>query len=133
MEQAPQLDPSLEEEVIMAFRCQEVLTSAVFVALDSNEEGLKKTTKAFGINAESNDFVHKREMAKLVTAWQQGKIQRETKLKVAAVSRAHGEPVSMLPEDYELLLHTFRQKYGKIHDSKLTLAQTVSVAEEEAF
>ena len=64
MEQAPQLDPSLEsllqtanihEEVIMAFRCQDVLTSAVFVALDSTEEGLKKTAKAFGINAESNE------------------------------------------------------------------------------
>ena len=73
----------------MAFRCQDVLTSAVFVALDSTEEGPKKTAN-FGINAEGNDFVHKREMAKLVTPWQQRKIQQETKLKVDAVSRAHG-------------------------------------------
>ena len=61
MEQAPHLDLSLEgllrtanvhEEIIMAFRCQDVLTSAFFLTLDSTEEALRKTAKAFGINAE---------------------------------------------------------------------------------
>ena len=36
-----------------------------------------------------------------------------------ATPLTHGEPVSMLPEDYELLPHAFRQKCGKIRDSKL--------------
>ena len=47
---APHLDPSLEavlrshgvhDEIIMNFRCNDVLSQAVFVALDSSEEGLR--------------------------------------------------------------------------------------------
>ena len=157
------LEPALEgllrssnvhEEIIMAFRCQDVLSRAVFVALDTTEEGLTETATAFGIKAKGGSFEHKREMAKLIAAWQQGRIQNEVKVKVDAISKAHGEPVSMPPEDYEVLLTAFKEKHGKIHDSKLpaqsyfesfqdklqegrlkpeTLAQVVSLSEEEVF
>ena len=55
---AQQLDPSLEallrevnlnEELIMAFRVQEIIDRGLFVALDTSEEGLRKTAEeAFG-------------------------------------------------------------------------------------
>ena len=122
--------------------------------MDSSEEGLTKTATAFGIRVESVEFVHKREMAKLISAWQQGEIENDTKPKLDATSRAYGEPVSMLPEDYESLLTAFKKIHGKIYDSKLpaqsyyeafqdklqegrlkpeTLAQIVTLSEEEAF
>ena len=106
----PPLEPALEgllraqnmhDEVIMAFRCNDVLPRSVFFALDPTEEGLTKSAAAFEIRVESGEFVHKREMTKLITAWQQGKIEHDTKL-IDAVSRAHGEPVSMLTSTNEV-------------------------------
>ena len=58
MANAPPLEPGLEgllrsqnlhEEVIMAFRVNEVLSRSVFVALDTTIEGLSKTAETFGI------------------------------------------------------------------------------------
>ena len=127
-ENAPQLEPALEgllrprnphEGVTMAFRCNHVLTRSVSVALDSSEEGHTKTAKAFDINVETEQFVHMREMAKLISAWQQGKVEHETKREVDAICRARGEPVSMLLEDYESLLTSFKKVHGKFHDAKL--------------
>ena len=101
---AQQLDPSLEallrevnlnEELIMAFRVQEIHDRDTFVALDTSEEGLRKTAEeAFGVDP-SKWFVHKRGLAKIVKAWQTAKVQNETKVRVDAVARAHGEPVTM--------------------------------------
>ena len=163
MANAPPLEPALKgllrsqnlhEEVIMAFRCNEVLSRSVFVALDTTIEGLTKTAETFRIKVASGEFVHKREMAKLISAWQQGKVDQDTKQKVDAVCKAHGEPIAMLPEEYESLLVSFAKIHGKFHDAKLpaqsyfeafqdklqegrlkpeSLAQVVSLAEEEAF
>ena len=160
---APQLEPALEgllrsqnlhEEVITAFRCNEIVSRAVFVSLDTSIEGLTKTAETFGIKVSSGEFIHKREMAKLIAAWQQGKVDQDTKQKVDAVCKAHGEPISMLPEDYESLLTAFAKIHGKFPDTKLpaqsyfeafqdklqegrlkpeSLAQVVSLSEQEAF
>ena len=85
---AQQLDPSLEallrevnlnEELIMAFRVQEIFDRGLFVALDTSEEGLRKTAEeAFGVDP-AIGFVHKRELAKIVKAWHTAKVQNETK------------------------------------------------------
>ena len=65
-EKAPHLELALEgllrgqnlqEEVNMAFRCNDVLTRSVFVALDSSEERLTKTATTFRIRVESGEFV----------------------------------------------------------------------------
>ena len=98
---APHFDPSVEavlrshgvhDEIIMNFRRNNVLSQAVFVALDSSEEGLRSMTKyAFGIDLSSEGgFVHKREMAKVIASWKESQIQSETKTKVDSVARAHG-------------------------------------------
>ena len=162
---APHLDPSLEavlrshgvhDEIIMNFRCNDVLSQAVFVALDSSEEGLRSVAKdAFGIDLSTEGgFIHKREMAKVIASWKESRIQSETKTKVDAVARAHGEPVSYLPSEWVKILKTFKDKYGqripeyylpaqcyfevfeeKVNEGRLraeTLAQVISLEEEEA-
>ena len=160
---APQLEPSLEsllrshgvhESVIMACRCQDVVTRSVFVALDSSEEGLKDTAReAFGIDV-SQGFPHKRKFAKTnFSAWKKGRLQADTKAKVDAVTRAHGEHVTQLPADWESMMTKFKAKFGldipefhlpgqsylkpleeKLNEGRLkpeTLAQAISMEEEE--
>ena len=147
---------NVHENVITACRCQDVLTRSAFINLDSTEEDLKQTAKeAFGINVRVSEssFPHKREMSKLISAWKEGRLQQDTKEKVDAVSRAHGEPVSRLPEDWEAVMEAFQKKYGrdipedrlpshsyfesfeeKLNGNRLkpeTLAQVVSQEEEE--
>ena len=159
---APPMDPSLEallrsvnlcEQLITAFRVQEMTDRELFIALDTSEESLRDTCKdAFGIDP-SKGFAHKRELGKVIKAWNNAKVHSETKLKIDAVARSHGEPVSMLSSDWESLMTTFKSKYGAtIHDTLLTsqsyfegfeerlacgqlraetLAQIVSVREQE--
>ena len=115
---APRLEPSLEglllsanvkPQIIDAFRVQEITSVNLMVALDSTEEGFMKTCKqAFEIDTESGDFAHKREWAKLNMVWKQARITCDTKDRVDAVKRAHGEPVSFLTADWVSLLRQFR-------------------------
>ena len=160
---APQLEPTLEaalrkydvhEDIITGFRCNRIKSQAVFVALNRTVEGITDTLKeAFGVDP-SKGFVHKRELAQLIAAWEECKIQSETKSKVDAVARAHGEPISHLPADWESIMKGFKQKHGanipeyylpcqsffeafeeKVSEGRLrqeTLAQVVSLEEEEA-
>ena len=162
---APRLEPALEallrshsvhENVITALRCQDILTRSVFCELDTDVAGLQKTAKeAFGIdvNADQGAFLHKKEMAKIVAAWKEGRLQSDTKAKLDAVTMAHGEPVSRLPEDWDSVMEAFLNKYGKdIPEDRLpsqsyfesfeeklngnrlkpeTLAQVISQEEEE--
>ena len=126
----------------MNFKCNAVLTQAVFVALDSSEEGLSSMAKdAFGVDLSSEGgFVHKREMVKVIAS--------------SVVARAHGEPVSCLPSEWVKILKCFKEKCGqgipesalpaqccfeafeeKINEGRFraeTLAQVISLEEEEA-
>ena len=139
---APKLEPSLEglllsanvkPQIIDAFRVQEITSVNLMVALDSTEEGFMKTCKqAFGIDTEAGDFAHKREWAKLNMVWKQARITCDTKDRVDAVKRAHGEPVSFLTADWVSLLREFKQQRGKIQDSELP-AQSYYEAFEESL
>ena len=126
---APPLDPALEallrsvnlcEELIGAFRVQEVTDRELFVALDTSEESLRDTCKeAFGVDS-TKGFTYKRELGKIIKAWSNAKVHSDTKLKIDAVARSHGEPVSMLCADWESLMVTFKNKYGThLHDTVL--------------
>ena len=139
---APKLEPSLEglllsanvkPQIIDAFRVQEITSVNLMVALDSTEEGFMKTCKqAFGIDTEAGDFGHKREWAKLNMVWKQARITCDTKDRVDAVKRAHGEPVSFLTADWVSLLREFKKQRGKIQDSELP-AQSYYEAFEESL
>ena len=108
------------EDVIMAIRLQEITSRQLFVALDRTEEGFCDTCKeAFHVDP-SLGFKHKRELGRLVMVWNTAKVQRDTKVQIEAVHKAHGEPISMVTADWVSLLRTFRAKYGNnIHPSRL--------------
>ena len=123
---APPIDLGLEnllrqcdvkEPVIQAFRVRGITDRLQFVALDETTEGLRNTCKeALGVDTNLN-FEHKLEFAKISKAWSSAKIAAETKEKIDAVHRAHGEPVQMLEGD---LIRAFKVKYGRsIHPSRL--------------
>ena len=79
-----------------------------------NLEGrLAETAKeACGIDPALEGFPHNLELVKLVNACQLGRVQSETKQKINAVARAHGEPVTTLAVDWEALFTGFKQKFG---------------------
>ena len=161
---APHLDPFFEavlrshgvhDEIILNFRRNDVLSEAVFVALDTSEEGLRAMAKdACGLDlSPTGGLIHKREMAKVVASWKESRLQSDTKAKVDAVARAHGEPVSYLPSQWVKMLKSFQDRYGqripecylpaqcyfetfeeKINEGRLraqTLAKVISLEEEE--
>ena len=86
------LEPSLEallrevnchEEIIMAFRVQEIYDRSLFVALESSEDGIRTTAQeAFGINPDKG-FSHKRELAKVVKAWSTARLQTKQRRELA--------------------------------------------------
>ena len=112
------------EDVIMATRLQEIHSRQLFAALDRSEEGFCETCKeAFHIDP-SLGFKHKRELGRLLPVWNTAKVQRDTKVQIEAVHKAHGEPISMIVADRTSLIRTFKVKYGNnIHPSCL-LAQS---------
>ena len=109
----------MAEEVVMAFRLNEIVDREMFSELDVDEISFRKTMVNFGVD-ESKSFAHKRELTKLLKAWKATKIQVETKQKIDAVQRAHGEPVQTLVADWNSMICSFKDKYGSnIHDSRL--------------
>ena len=102
----------VHEGIIAGFHCNRIKSQAVFIALDRTVEGLTETLKeAFWVDA-SKGFAHKSELAQLIAAWEESKIQSETKTKVDAVARALGEPISHLAADWESIMKGFKLKYG---------------------
>ena len=100
----PLLEPALEallraadldENLISLFRFRKILDRQLFVALDADEAAIMKTlAKAFQLDSE--EFEDKLELAKISKAWwSTAKVQSDTKRKVDAVQKAHGEPVQL--------------------------------------
>ena len=76
---------------------------------------LRSTAKqALGLHA-SVEVHNVREMAKIISAWHEAKLQNDAVAKVDAVARAHGEPTSRFPQDWEAMMDIFRGKYEKGH------------------
>ena len=103
----------VKEPVIQAFRVRGITDRFLFVALDETTEGLRNTCReALGVDTNLN-FEQKLEFAKISKAWSSAKIAAETKEKIDAVRRAHGEPVQMLEGDWVSLIRAFKVKFGK--------------------
>ena len=116
----PQLEPALEsllrsadlnENLIELFRFRKILDRQLFVALDADEQAIIRTfSKAFQLDAD--EFDCKLELAKISKAWSTAKVQADTKRKVDAVQKAHGEPVQLLSEDWASLMRAFKKNMG---------------------
>ena len=138
----PQLEPALEallrsadlhENLINLFRFRKILDRQLFVALDENETAILRTlAKAFQLD--TDEFEDKLELSKISKAWSTAKVQSDTKRKVDAVQKAHGEPVQLLSEDWASLMRQFKKKYGKQRREtgfQRAPAQVISETEEE--
>ena len=79
--------------------------------LDS-ETALKDGASYLGFDFIFGGLPHKREFARVVTAWKTAKVMAETKLLTDAVARAHGVPVTLLPLDWTSILTETKKKFG---------------------
>ena len=98
-------------EIITAFRCQKVTDQQLFASMDEIAVELKKIcNEMFRLDTEKYGFPHKREWSKIHKAWLQSKVTAEVKVKVDAVTRAHGQPIQFLSSDWASLVVQFKQR-----------------------
>ena len=118
---ADQLEPSFEHllrdskvdnSTILALRHCQITDRDTFVGLDDSAEGLKALAKDMGIDLESGGMPHRREFARICTAWKKAKAQVEVKTSTEALQPQHGERITMLPEDWTSVIVQFKKKYG---------------------
>ena len=126
---SPPLEPAFEhllrnatvhESVIDTLRVNAITDRETFVNMFDAEAALKEGASDLGFNLSTGGLPHKREFARVVSAWKTGKVMAETKLETDAVARAHGVPVTLLPCDWTSTLTEFKKKYGShIADDRL--------------
>ena len=114
----PQSEPALEgllrsadlhENLINLFRFRKILDRQLFVALDADATAIVKTlAKVFQLD--TDEFEDKFELAKISKAWSTAKMQSDTKRKVDAVQKAHGEPVQLLSDDWASFMRQHQEK-----------------------
>ena len=91
-----------------------------FVNMFDSESTLKDGAADVGTNLMGGGLPHKREFARVVTAWKTAKIMTETKIQTDAVARAHGVPVTLRPADWSAMMSEFKRKFGShIPDDRL--------------
>ena len=125
---APQLEPAFEhmlrnssvhESVISILRANSIVDRDTFVNMYDSESSLKEGAGDLGFDLATGGL-HKREFARIVTAWKTAKVMAETKLQTDAVARAHGVPVTLLPCDWTSIMTEFKNKFGNhISDDRL--------------
>ena len=82
------------------------------MGLDDTAEGLKSLAMDMGMNLDAGGMPHRREFARISTAWKKAKAQLEVKTSTEASQRQHGERITMLPEDWTSVIVQFKKKYG---------------------
>ena len=126
---APQLEPAFEhmlrnssvhESVISILRANSIVDRDTFVNMYDSESSLKEGAADLGFDLATGGLSHKREFARIVTAWKTAKVMAETKLQTDAVAKAHGVPVTLLPCDWTSIMTEFKNKFGNhISDDRL--------------
>ena len=61
---------------------------------------------------------HKREFARITTAWKKARAQADTKVTTEALQRQHGEPTAMLPEDWTSVVVQFKKSTAQISQTR---------------
>ena len=72
----------VHDSIIWTLRINDICDRWVFCSLDSTEEGLKTSALDLGIDLVVGGLSHKRETARLITAWKQTKAQSDIKLTI---------------------------------------------------
>ena len=111
---------TVNESVIAILRVNEVVDRDTFVNMYDFKASLNEGAADLGFNFATGGLPHKREFARVVTAWKTAKVMAETKLQTDAVARAHGVPVTLLPCDWTSIMTEFKKKSGThIADDRL--------------
>ena len=117
----PTLEPSFEHllhdakvdpATILALRHCQITDRQTFAALDDTVDGLKTVALDMGIDISGGGMPHKREFARITTAWKKARAEADIKVTTEALQRQHGEPIAMLPEDWTSVVVQFKKKYG---------------------
>ena len=120
---ASQLEPAFEhmlrnssvhESVISILRANSIVERDTFVNMYDSESSLKGGTGDLGFDLATGGLPHKREFARIVTAWKTAKVMAETKLQTDAVAKAHGVPVTLLPCDWTSIMTEFKNTFPMI-------------------
>ena len=100
---APNLEPAFEhslrksmvhENIILTLRINAITDRDSLVNMFDSEATLKQGAADLGTDLVAGGLAHKREFARVVTAWKTAKVMSETKLQTDAVARAHGVPMT---------------------------------------
>ena len=117
----PTLEPSFEHllhdakvdpATILSLRHCQITDRETFAALDDTVDGLKTVALDMGIDLPGGGMPHKREFARITTAWKKARAQADIKVTTEALQRQHGEPIATLPEDWTSVVVQFKKKYG---------------------
>ena len=113
-------DAKVHPATILALRHCQITDREMFAALDDTVDGLQTPALDMGIEVAGGGMPHKREFARITTAWKKARAQADIKVTTEALQRQHGEPVAMLPEDWTSVVVQFKKKYGSdLQDEEL--------------
>ena len=113
-------DAKVDPATILALRLCQITDRETFAALEDTVDGLKTLALDIGIDPAGGGMPHKREFARITTAWKKARAQKDIKVTTEALQRQHGEPVAMLPEDWTSVVVQFKKKCGSdLQDEEL--------------
>ena len=109
------LNAKVDNGAILTPRHCQISDRETLVGLDGMAEGLKFLAKDMGIGLEAGG-TQRRKFARISTAWKKLDVKTSTE----ASQRQHGEPLTMLPEDWTSITAHFKKKVGSdLQDEEL--------------
>ena len=105
-------DAKVDPATNLALRHCQITDRETFAALEDTVDGLKTLALDMGIDLAGGGMRHKREFARITTAWKKARAQADIKVTTEALQKQHGEPVAMLPEDWTSVAVQFKKKFG---------------------
>ena len=100
-------DTGLEESTIQAIRHCEIKDRETFSNLADTAEELKTLAADMGMDVKDGGMPHRREYARVLTAWKKCRTEVEVKVNTEALQKQQREPIRMLPEDWTSVMVHF--------------------------
>ena len=94
------------------FAMRRINDREAFTGLVENASELKEISADLGIDVSTGGMPHRREFAKVTTAWKRAKAQAEVKEQTEALQKQYGERITLLPEDWARIMVQYKAKYG---------------------
>ena len=102
----------LDEATIWALRHARINDRETFTGLVENASELKEISADLGIDVSTGGMPHRRELAKVTTAWKRANAQAEIKEQTEPQQKQNGERITLLSEDWTSITVQFKAKHG---------------------